>query len=171
MQQNAGPGTMFKTLPVLFDQMPGGIVFGPLFFLLLSIAALTSTISILEVPVAYAIDEKGWKRKRAAVIIGAVALLFGIPSALGQGAVPFFTKLPLFNVSFLDLWMQIWGVIALSVGAFFIALFVGWGWKTSNAPKEIKEGSGRFMASKAWIISIKYIAPIIILAILIINIL
>ena len=57
-----GPGAMFEALPVLFDKMPLGILFGPLFFLLLSIAALTSTISILEVPVAYFIDQRGWQR-------------------------------------------------------------------------------------------------------------
>ena len=94
-------------------------------------------------------------------------MLFGIPSALGQGAVPFFTNLPLFKTSFLGLWVQIWGVLSLSVGAFFIALFVGYAWKTSNALKEIKLGSGAFKAGTAWVISIKYIAPILILAILI----
>jgi NSS family neurotransmitter:Na+ symporter len=167
MDPAQGSGAMFNVLPVLFDKMPGGIVFGPLFFILLSIAALTSTISILEVPVAFMIDEKGWGRKKAAIVIGSIALVIGIPSALGQGAVRILTDLPLFHTSFLGLWMQIWGVLALSIGAFFIALFVGFGWKTRNALKEIKAGSGGFKAGKVWMFVIKYVAPILILAILI----
>lgn len=171
MNPAQGSGAMFNVLPILFDKMPGGVVFGPLFFLLLSIAALTSTISILEVPVAYYIDEKGWERKRTAVIIGLVAALFGIPSALGQGAVPFFTNLPLFNTSFLGLWVQVWGTLSLSVGAFFIALFVGHSWKTSNALKEINQGADRFPLAGAWGIALKFVAPILILVILLGSIL
>jgi NSS family neurotransmitter:Na+ symporter len=166
MDPNQGSGVMFNTLPVLFDKMPGGMLFGSLFFLLLSIAALTSTISILEVPVAFFIDEKKWNRQKTAVGVGVVALLIGVPAALSNGAVPFFTELPLIKMSFLGLWDLIWGNLSLSVGAFFIALFVGYIWKTSNALKEIGEGAPRFKAAKIWAVVIKYVAPVLILAIL-----
>jgi len=167
LQDQSGPDMMFKVLPVLFSKMPGGVVFGPMFFLLLSIAALTSTISILEVPVAYAIDEKSWNRKKASWVIGGVAFLFAIPSALSQGAVPFLSKLPLFNISFLGLWLFIWGTLSLSIGAFFIALFVGHVWKTSNAIKEMKEGVSNVAIEVPWTILVKYVAPVVILLILI----
>lgn len=171
MDPAAGSGVMFNVLPVLFDKMPLGAVVGPLFFLLLSIAALTSTISILEVPVAFAIDEKGWDRKKAAYIIGGIAMLFGIPSALGQGAVDFFTHLPLFHMSFLDLWVEIWGNLSLSIGALFIAIFVGWSWKTKNAIQEMREGAGEVRFAGLWAFMLKYVSPILILAILLSSIL
>ena len=166
----SGSGVMFNVLPVLFDKMPLGALFGPLFFLLLSIAALTSTISILEVPVAFAIDEKGWDRKKAAYIIGGIALLIGIPSALGQGAVAFFTNLPLLNMSFLDLWVEIWGNLSLSIGALFIALFVGWSWKTKNAIAEMRQGAGNLRLAGLWGFMLKYVSPVLVLAILLASI-
>jgi len=160
-----GPGAMFEALPVLFDKMPLGMLFGPLFFLLLAIAALTSTISILEVPVAYFIDQKGWGRKKAACIIGAIALLFGIPSALSQGAVPALGKLPLVNTDFLDLWNFIWGNLSLSIGALMVAIFVAYVWKSQKAIAEIR-GSSTFKLAPLWEVLIKYISPILIFIIL-----
>ncbi len=166
MNPDQGSGVMFNTLPVLFSKMPAGSIFGPLFFLLLAIAALTSTISILEVPVAYFIDEKKLSRKKIAVIIGFVAFLIGIPSALSQGAVGYLTKLPVIHIGFLDLMNHIWGNLSLSIGAFFIAIFVGHVWKSSNALEEIKSGCERFSFSAVWTFSIKFIAPVLILLIL-----
>ncbi|MCK5145156.1 sodium-dependent transporter [bacterium] len=152
MQDVSGPGTMFNVLPVLFDKMPGGMVFGPLFFLLLSIAALTSTISILEVPVAFCIDEKKWDRKKASIIVGAIALAIGVPCALSE--------------SFLGVWSTIWGGLSLSIGALFVAIFIGFSWKTPNALKEMYQGADNFKGAKVWSFAIKYIAPVFILAIL-----
>lgn len=167
MDPNQGSGIMFNTLPVLFAKMPGGSIFGAFFFLLLSIAALTSTISILEVAVAYYIDEKKKQRTRAAAVIGFVALLFGIPSALSDGAVPFLTDLPVVKMGWLGLWDYIWGNMSLAIGAFFIALFVGYAWKTSNALAEIRSENQGFRMAGAWTFAIKYVVPVFILAIFI----
>jgi len=167
MNPAAGSGVMYITLPVLFAKMPGGMIFGALFFLLLSIAALTSTISILEVPVAYFIDEKNWDRKKAVYIIGVIAFLIGVPSALSNGSVGFLSKLPLVHVGFLGLFDKIWGNFSLSIGAFCIALFVAYAWKTTNAIKEIQLGAPDFRAASLWSVAIRFIAPIIILAIFI----
>jgi len=166
MSPDQGSGVMFNTLPVLFAKMPAGAIFGPLFFLLLAIAALTSTISILEVPVAYFIDEKKTHRKKTAIFVGLIAFLIGIPSALSQGAVGFLTDLPLFHIGFLDLMNHIWGNLSLSLGAFFIAIFVGHIWKSSNAFNEIKSGCEKFTVYGVWSFAIKYIAPVLILLIL-----
>jgi len=152
MDPAQGSGAMFNVLPVLFAKMPGGVIFGPLFFLLLSIAALTSTISILEVPVAFAIDEKKWNRKLAAIVIGSMAFIIGIPCALFPG--------------FMSLWVQIWGGFALSIGALFIALFVGFAWKTSDARHERKVGGGGLRLAPVWAVAIRFVAPILILLIL-----
>jgi len=169
MDPAQGSGIMFNVLPVLFAKMPGGMVFGALFFLLLSIAALTSTISILEVPVAYFIDEKGWKRKYAVYIIGGMAFLIGVPSALSNGGVAFFSNLPGIHMGFADLWNKVWGSYSLSIGAFFIALFVGYVWKTSNALNEIRTGTRRFPLGGLWAFSVRFMAPVLILAILVIS--
>jgi len=79
---DAGPKLVFVVLPELFQEMPLGPIVGIAFFLLLAIAALTSTISLLEVPVAYLVDNKRWQRKHAVWAAGALSLLLGIPSAL-----------------------------------------------------------------------------------------
>lgn len=167
MDPNQGSGVMFNVLPVLFSKMPGGAIFGSFFFLVLSIAALTSTISILEVPVAYLIDEKKWNRKIASVLIGSIAFIIGICSALSNGGSEFFSDLPIIHIGFLDLWNKIWGNVALSVGALLEAIFVAYIWKTHKAIKEIELGTKRFILAKPWSILIKYVVPVLITLILI----
>jgi NSS family neurotransmitter:Na+ symporter len=79
---DSGPTLTFETLPVVFSKMPAGMLVGALFFLLLTVAALTSSISMLEVPVSYFVDGKRASRKKAAIIVGIAAFAVGIPSAL-----------------------------------------------------------------------------------------
>jgi NSS family neurotransmitter:Na+ symporter len=167
MAPDQGPGLVFNILPVIFSHMPGGMWFGALFFVLLAVAALTSTISILEVPVAFLIDEKKWPRRKASWIVGALSFAFGVPSALAGGGVGFFSNLPLLHIDFLTLWDKIWGNVALSIGAFFIAVFVAYVWKTANALAEITSGGVRFRLAKFWVLAIKYICPLLILVVLI----
>ncbi|MCP2521100.1 sodium-dependent transporter, partial [SCandidatus Aminicenantes bacterium Aminicenantia_JdfR_composite] len=131
-----GAGLVFKVLPLVFSKLPGGIIFGALFFLLLTIAALTSTISLLEVPVAYLVDEKNWTRTQAASLTGLITFLLGIPSALSTGANSFLTK-----INFLG-WIDfLFGNISLAIGALFICIFIGWIWGVKNASKEVEKGN------------------------------
>ena len=90
---DAGPTLTFETLPAVFDKMPFGIVVGGLFFLLLTVAALTSSISMLEVPVSYFVDSKRASRKKAALLVGIVAFAVGLPSALSFGGSNAFSKI------------------------------------------------------------------------------
>ncbi len=166
MQPDGGPGLVFNILPVIFAQMPGGAVFGPLFFGLLAIAALTSTISLLEVPVAFLIDEKNWSRRRATLTIGALTTLFGIPSALSGGGVDLFSRLPLIGMDFLSLWDKIWGNLGLSIGALLTAIYVAYVWKTGAALQEIEACGKAFRMSRFWVPAIKYICPLFIFIIL-----
>jgi len=165
MDPAGGPGLVFNILPVIFSKIPGGVIFGSLFFALLSIAALTSTISLLEVPVAFLIDEKKWSRKKSVIVVGVITFVFGVPSALSTGGVKFLSKLPIVGRSFFDLWDFLWGNLSLSIGAFFIAIFVGYVWKASKALLEITRGSERFRFASFWMISIKFISPVIIILI------
>ncbi|MBN2345671.1 MAG: sodium-dependent transporter [Candidatus Aminicenantes bacterium] len=167
MAPDQGPGLVFAILPEIFAKIPGGMMFGAFFFLLLAVAALTSTISLLEVPVAFLIDERNWPRRRASVLVGGAALAFGIPSALSGGGVKFLSRLPLVHVDFLSLWDKVWGNISLSVGALLIAIFVAHVWKTSRALEEITAEGVRFRLARLWTIAIKYVCPLLILVVLV----
>lgn len=159
---DSGPSLVFKVFPLVFSKLPGGQIFGILFFTLLLVAAITSTISLLEVPVAYFVDERKWSRVKAAVLMGLCAGLLGIPSALSWGGVKFLTKFAFWAK--VDL---IFGNIALAFGALLICLFVGWVWGVKKAIEEIKSGGSKFTIRHIWMFSIKYLSPIAILFILI----
>jgi NSS family neurotransmitter:Na+ symporter len=169
---SAGPSLVFVVFPKLFAQMPGGLVVGTFFFILLSVAALTSTISLLEVPVAYMVDEKKVNRKKIVWAVAVFTYIVGVPSALSQGASDFFTDfsiLPerLSSADFLGHMSFIWGDFSLAFGAFFLSIFIGWVWGGKNAAKELEEGSPSFAKTKTiWIFMIKYFIPIIIFMIL-----
>ena len=166
-----GPGMVFVVLPSLLATMPpepyGGLIFGTGFFILLGIAALTSSISLLEVGVTWAVDEKKWPRKKAAMLLGAIAFLLGIPSALANGAVDWLTNVPGVGMDFLSLLFTIFGSFALIVGAFFISIFVAWRWGVKAAGDEVRETDGRFRLEGVWTILIRYVCPVVLVVILI----
>ncbi len=164
MSPEGGHPLVFHILPVIFDQMPFGTLFGMLFFLLLGVAALASTVSLLEVAAAYLIDERKWSRRKSVLTASLLSFLIGVPSILSFGNVNFFRKLPLINVSFFEMMDFVWGSLALSVGALFIAIFVGYVWKSSNALKEIGQGTKRFRYGRLWSFSLKYLCPLLIVA-------
>ena len=155
-------GLMFQVFPIIISKMPGGYIFGILFFALLLIAALTSTISMLEVPTAYLVDEKRWSRKKAAGVVGLMSLALGIPSALSAGGVKFLTKFD--YMSKMDL---VFGNILLAVGGLFICLFLAYAWKTKNALNEIALGATRFRLKTLWVFNVKFLAPLAVILILI----
>ena len=167
-----GPALVFIILPKLFMQMPGGMIVGPFFFILLAIAALTSTISLLEVPVAYLVDEKKVSRKKIVWIAAGLTFLLGIPSALSQGASSFFTNLKLLpaylsNSDFLSQMSFLFGDLSLVIGGLLLSIFIGWVWKADKASDEIQEGSSAFLKFKQlWIFMIKYFIPAVIFIIL-----
>lgn len=171
MSPEGGHPLVFHILPVIFDKMPFGIFFGMLFFLLLGVAALASTVSLLEVAAAYCIDERKWSRKKSVVVASVLSFLIGIPSILSFGNVKFFQKLPLVNISFFELMDFVWGSLALSVGALFICIFVGYVWKSANALKEISLGTKKFKIAWIWSLSVKILCPALILLTLILLIL
>jgi NSS family neurotransmitter:Na+ symporter len=159
LSPDVGPGLIFVVLPNIFNAIPLGNFFGAAFFILLGIAALTSAISMLEVVVAFTIDEFGWSRRRAAIGAGSVIFLLGIPSALGNGAVVFFSGT-------LDFANQYFGGMALVVGALLVSLFVGWKWGIGNAVEELERGRGTFRLGTVWGFLIRFVCPLAILTIL-----
>ena len=85
LEPTEGPGLVFSVLPTVFASMPLGHGVAIIFFILLAIAAITSGISLLEVVVAYFIDQRGWQRKKAVLVVGSAIFAFGIPSGLSFG--------------------------------------------------------------------------------------
>jgi NSS family neurotransmitter:Na+ symporter len=155
-----GPELIFIVLPSIFGQMPGGYFFGVGFFLLVLIAALTSTVSMIEVPVAYVVDEKRWTRKKAVTVMSIAAFIVGTPAALAHGASEFWTSLPGIGTDFFTVISTAFGEISLSVGAFFIAIFAGWVWGVGKVTNEIESGGNVFYFKRLWRFLIRYVAPI-----------
>lgn len=153
---SAGPGLVFITLPAVFAQMPLGVVFAVLFFVLLVIAALTSAVSLLEVVVAYFVDERGWQRRRAAAIIGTIIFLLGIPSPLSFGVGGEFT---LGGRNFFG-WMDFVGTsILLPAGGISVSLFVGWAILPKALDEASSDGKHPFPLASVWIFISRWIAP------------
>jgi NSS family neurotransmitter:Na+ symporter len=161
-----GPGLIFVTLPNVFHQMPGGYVFAILFFILLTVAALTSAISILEVVVAYFIEEFRWGRKFSTVLATILISILGIICSLSMGE---FSSVTFFGLNFFDLVDWISANLFLPVGGLFIALFTGWYLGRKKVQAELALGgkmSEELMS--VFIFLVKFISPIAI-AIVLLN--
>lgn len=153
-----GAGLVFITLPAVFAAMPLGNIFGALFFLLLAIAALTSTISLLEVVVAYLVDERKYDRKKAAITIGTLVFALGVPASLSQGIL---SDVTIFGKSLFDFLDYITSNIMLPLGGLLITIFVGWVWGIDTALKQItNEGTLAFIFAGIWSFIIRYVAPV-----------
>lgn len=166
IEPSQGPGLIFVTLPNVFHQMPGGYVFSILFFILLTVAAITSAISILEVVVAYFIEEFNWGRKFSTVLATILISILGIFCSLSMGE---FSSYTLFGLNFFDLMDWISANLLLPVGGLFIAVFIGWFYGRKKVENEISKGghmSGALLS--AFMFLVKFIAPIAI-AIVLLN--
>ena len=152
----AGPGLTFITLPAVFSQMPFGAFFGTLFFVLLAVVALTSAMSLLEVVVAYLIDEKGVSRAKAAWGAGIAIFLLGIPSSLSLGI---WSDVTIAGKGFFDVMDYLASNILLPTGGIFIALFAGW----VAYPKIMDANNGgiggEFRWAGAWRFVCRFVAP------------
>ena len=157
LKPTEGPGLVFSVLPAVFTGMPFGWVASILFFTLLAIAALTSAISLLEVVVAYFIDQKGWKRKKAVLVMGLVIFALGIPSGLSFGLLAGFKPL---GMNFFDHVDNIASNYLLPIGGMMTAIFVGWVWGTKEAHKEIERHETTFHWAAYWEFIVRYIAPV-----------
>ncbi|MFB3122509.1 MAG: sodium-dependent transporter [Candidatus Binatia bacterium] len=146
LEPSAGPGLIFQTLPVAFSQLPAGGLVALAFFSLLTFAALTSAISLLEVVVAYFIDEKRWGRTKTAWLIGGIIFLCGTPSAVWG--------------YFLGLMDQIATNYLLPIGALLIAIFTGWVLTHSERRSEFESGEIRALPYLSWSFLIRFVSPV-----------
>lgn len=165
VQPTAGMGLVFNTLPMIFNQMAGGYFFCIIFFVLLAVAALTSTISLLEVIVAYFVEELRMSRRWATVIASLGCMAIGVFASLSLKSDTGFT---IAGLSFFDSLDFISAKVLLPIGALFIVIFVGWvmGRKTFN--EEITNGGKLKLSIKSVIFFIiRYLAPLAIAVIFI----
>lgn len=166
-------GMLFVTLPRLFyTELSGGTLIGPLFYILVAFAALTSTISLLEVIVSFFIDKLNFKRHTATVVSTAIVLVSAIGSALSLGAFPSLSEFEIFSgkqgvLSSLDHFAANW---MLPVGGLLTTLFVGWFISDKLAIEElgmVDEQGNATMKFRLLRFFMRYLAPLAILAVII----
>ena len=133
-----GPGLIFVVLPTIFPQLPGGLLWGTLFFFLLFLAALTSAISILEVVTAYFIDQKGWSRLKATLLFGLIITGVGVLCSFSLGDGLNITSF--FGMKFFDFMDNLSSKYMLPLGGMLTAIFILVRWKVPNFLEEFYLG-------------------------------
>lgn len=154
----AGPELVFITLPNVFEQLPLGWLWSAIFFILLALAALTSTISLHEVSTAYVHEEYHISRKKAAWFVSGGVLILGVLSSLSFGVLKNFT---LFGMIFFDALDYLTAKIMLPLGGMLICLFVGTRVDRKILKAELtNEGTIPFHFFNTYAFFMKYIAPV-----------
>lgn len=162
-QPDSGAGLVFEVLPKLFLEMPGGYFFSILFFFLLSVAALTSTISVLEVVVAYFSEELNISRKKATIIGASSIMVVGVFSTLSFSEL---SGVSILGQSIFGLMEYTAANILLPLGALLIVVFVGWRLLKSQVKEELSnEGRLKIWYFKGFYFIVKVLAPLAIAAV------
>jgi NSS family neurotransmitter:Na+ symporter len=157
LEAASGPGLIFNTLPIAFGHMPGGAFFGSLFFLLLTFAAWTSAISLIEPIVAWLVENRGHTRIYAATVTGAAVWFLGIGSVFsfniwsGEGH-------QIFGKTFFDILDYLTANIMLPLGGLSIAIFAGWQAKRATCVDELAISAEP--AFNLWYTVIRYVSPV-----------
>lgn len=163
----AGPALIFQTLPVAFNSMPAGAFVGFVFFLLISFAALTSSISLLEGPTAWVIEKFGLGRRSASVLVGSVAFSIGVACALGYNVLSDVRLLGFWslfeNADILDTIDGFTGKIMLPLGALLVSIFIGWRADQNLVRKEVGLSDNLF---QVWRFLIAWLCPIAVFLVL-----
>lgn len=168
METGAGPSLVFITMPAVFFHMGSvGSVLCPLFFVLLALAALTSSISIYEGPVAYLQDERGIDRKKSVIPLGIFIVVLNVLSCLSLSSM---SGVTLFGLTFFDVLDFMSDKVLLASGAVLLSIFAGWKIGKERMIKELtNDGEVNVPWAGMWFILIKYIAPAIVGGILVLG--
>ncbi|MCP5144058.1 MAG: sodium-dependent transporter [Gammaproteobacteria bacterium] len=154
LEPSSGPGLVFVSLTLAFAHMPFGQVFGCLFFILLTVAAWTSAISLLEPATAWLVERLKWRRRHAVIWTGTIAWVMGIGSLLSFNhwdSVKFFGK------NFFDSMEFISTSVMLPVGGLLIAVFAGWRMSRASSSDELRMQST--LGYSVWRVLTRYVAP------------
>ena len=169
MEPTEGAGLVFAVLPAIFSEMGTlGPLFSVIFFSALTLAALTSSMSLLEVVVAYLMDEKKFTRKKAVVGTGIVLVIMNILASLSMGLLSDFT---IFGVVIFDFFDFITDKIFLAIAGMLSAIFVGWILKKEDIRNELTNaGTVKFTLFEAWYFLIKFVIPVAIAIVAVVGI-
>jgi NSS family neurotransmitter:Na+ symporter len=169
---DSGPGLIFETLPIAFGQMPGGRFFGSLFFVLVGIAALTSTISGVEPIVSWAEEHHGWKRRPVSILVGLAIWLVGLASVFSFNIWNGFTPLDMFQVfhgkTMFDIFEYLTVNVMMPINGLIIAIFVGWLMSKTSIVDELAIADGKMLLALRFLLRV--VAPVAIVAIFLFNI-
>lgn len=161
LEPGAGPGLIFQTLPLAFGHMPGGLFFGVLFFILLTFAAWSSSISLIEPAVAWMVENKGMERMKVAVIMGIACWAVGILTVFSFNVWSDFTPLGMTEMlkgkTIFDLLDDLTAKVMLPLGGFCIAIFSVWIMNCEASRDELNLGDGALY--RTWRFVTRYIAP------------
>ena len=164
LEPGGGPGLVFMTLPIVFGEVNGGTILGGLFFLLLSFAALTSALSMLEAPVAWFSDLWNWSRKQAVFITGALVWSLGLLCVFSFNLLADVHPLGMFayfeGKTFFDLFDFITTRIAAPVIGTGIALFVGWSMTKKMTAEELSASEDQWVY-KLWLYAVRILVPVV----------
>ncbi len=160
---NAGPGLMFITLPKVFDSMPAGQFIGAAFFILVALAALTSSISLMETVTAVVMEKFSLSRKISCVIVIVFTIAIGMLSVLGYSSWSSFT---IFDKQILDFFDFITNNLMMPVLAFLTCVLVGYVAKTKYVEEEVMYGEKCFRSKALYNVMLKYICPVCMIIIL-----
>ena len=158
MEPAAGPGLVFVVVPSLFAEMGGaGVLFAGLFFVALTVAALTSSVSLLEVVVAYLMDERKMSRVNSVLAASTVMALMCVLASLSLGGV----GPKLFGTGAFDVFDLLTDKIFLAIGGMLLCIFAGWRLDKDDLKKEItNEGEIEFGIFELWYALVKYVIPV-----------
>ncbi|MCX4333831.1 MAG: sodium-dependent transporter [Bacteroidales bacterium] len=171
LSPQAGPGLVFETLPFIFSRMPAGGFVAILFFAALFVAALTSSVSIFEVGVAYLVEDRKMSRRKASFIVFAVTWVIGAFCSLSFGPLSGFR---IFNETIFNFFDKLSANVLMTAGALLTVLFVGWKMKRSDVMDEFTNGGcldTNVRIFGAVYFMVRYVAPLAILAIFVFNLL
>ena len=159
MEPAAGPGLVFVVVPAIFAEFGGaGVIFSAIFFVALVFAALTSSVSLLEVVVAYLMDQKKMERKKSVYISSAVMVVLCVLASLSLGVMSGVTLLGVGAFYFFDILTD---KIFLTIGGLLLAVFVGWFVKKEDLRDELTNGGAvQFGLFELWYNLIKYVIPV-----------
>lgn len=162
MEPGAGPSLIFESLPVAFGNMPGGMVFGSMFFVLLLIAAWTSSISLIEPAVTLMIENYDMSRTQASAACGIVTWVLGFGTAFSFNI---WAEWKIFGMTFFDNLDFLTSNLMLPAGGIGMALFAGWIMSKSLCQEELELNPGN-LTFHSWHILIRYLAPVAVLLVL-----
>ncbi len=164
---DSGPGLVFKTLPIAFGQMPGGVIFGTLFFVMLVFAAWSSSISLIEPAVTWLVEKKKMTRGKACVIAGIVTWLLGIVTVLSFNKWAFkFTFAGQEKTGGLfDMLDILTANIMLPMGGLLIAIFAGWKMSKTSSTDEL-DMNETDTGYQIWRFLIRFVTPVAVIIVM-----